>query len=124
MKYIHTEKAPGPAGHYTQAIVSGDHVYVSGQLPIDPVNGNIKSGIEDQTRQVLENLQHILEASGSSMQQVIKSTVYISDISLWGKVNEIYAKRFGDHRPARAVVPTRELHFGCLIEMEVVAEVS
>ena len=70
----------------------------------------------------MNNLENILLASGSSLGLVVKTTVYISDISLWGKVNEIYAVRFGTHKPARAVVPTRELHFGCLIEMEAVAE--
>jgi 2-iminobutanoate/2-iminopropanoate deaminase len=75
-----------------------------------------------QTRQVLNNLENILIDSGSSMGKVVKTTVYISDISLWGEVNAIYAERFGAHKPARAVVPTRELHFGCIIEIEAVAE--
>ena len=124
MKYIHTRKAPDPAGHYSQAIVSGSSVFVSGQLPIDPDSGEIKPSIEDQTSQVLNNLEAILIASGSSLHLVVKCTVYISDISLWGKVNEIYAARFGNHKPARAMVPTRELHFGCLIEIDAVAEVD
>ena len=124
MKYIHTEKAPNPAGHYTQAIVSGGFVYVSGQLPLDPSGGKIKTSIEEQTHQVLDNLEAILIGSGSSLQHVVKSTVYISDISLWTKVNEIYATRFGDHKPARAMVPTRELHFGCFLEIDAVAEVE
>ena len=122
MKLIFTKKAPSPAGHYSQAIVSGGLVFVSGQLPIHPQSGEIKATIEEQTHQVMNNLENILAASGSSLNKVVKATLYISDISLWRKVNEIYAERFGSHKPARAVVPTRELHFGCLIEVEVVAE--
>jgi len=124
MEFIFTEKAPSPAGHYSQAIVSGELVFVSGQLPIHPQNGEIKPTIEGQVHQVMNNLENILATSGSSLDKVVKATLYISDISLWGKVNEIYAERFGSHKPARAVVPTRELHFGCLIEVEVVAELA
>jgi 2-iminobutanoate/2-iminopropanoate deaminase len=124
MEFIFTEKAPSPAGHYSQAIVSGGLVFVSGQLPIHPQNGEIKPTIEGQVHQVMNNLENILATSGSSLDKVVKATLYISDISLWGKVNEIYAERFGSHKPARAVVPTRELHFGCLIEVEVVAELA
>ena len=124
MEFIFTEKAPSPAGHYSQAVVSGGLVFVSGQLPIHPQNGEIKPTIEGQVHQVMNNLENILATSGSSMDKVVKATLYISDISLWGKVNEIYAERFGLHKPARAVVPTRELHLGCLIEVEVVAELA
>jgi 2-iminobutanoate/2-iminopropanoate deaminase len=124
MERIYTDKAPTPAGHYSQAIISGGLVFVSGQLGIHPDSGEIKATIEEQTAQVLDNLENILIASGSLLDKVVKATLYISDISLWGKVNEIYAERFGSHKPARAVVPTRDLHFGCLIEVEVVAELA
>ena len=124
MKAIFTEKAPSPAGHYSQAIVSGGLVFVSGQLGIHPESGEIKATIEEQTHQVMKNLENILAASGSSLDKVVKATLYISDISLWAKVNEIYAEHFGSHKPVRAVVPTRDLHFGCLIEVEVVAELT
>jgi 2-iminobutanoate/2-iminopropanoate deaminase len=124
MEFIFTEKAPSPAGHYSQAIVSGGLVFVSGQLPIHPESAEIKPSIVEQAHQVMNNLENILAASGSSMDKVVKATIYISDISLWGKVNEIYAEHFGLHKPARAVVPTRDLHFGCLIEVEVVAELA
>ena len=125
MKPIKTDKAPLPGGHYSQAMVHNGLVYVSGQLPIDPQTGEKQTGaIEDQTRLVLENLSAILVASGSSLNQVLKVTVYISDISLWGKVNEVYAEIFGDHRPARAIVPTRDLHFGFMIEVDAVAAVD
>jgi len=97
-------------------------VYVSGQLPIDPQTGDKRIGsIEEQTEQALRNLAAILRACGSSPALVVKTTVYISDISLWDRVNAVYARFFGEHRPARAVVPTRELHFGFQVEIEAIA---
>jgi 2-iminobutanoate/2-iminopropanoate deaminase len=125
MEKITTPKAPAPAGHYSQAIVHNGLVYVAGQLPIDPATGEkIQDSIENQTEQVIKNIAAILEAAGSSLKQVIKTTVYVSDIQLWDRVNQVYASYFGDHRPARAVVPTRPLHFGFLIEMEAVAAIK
>jgi len=125
MKKIQTDKAPIPGGHYSQAVVHNGLVYISGQLPVDPLTGEkITGSIEDQTNQVLKNLSAILDASGSSLDRVLKVTVYISDISLWGKVNEVYSRVFGDHRPARAIVPTRELHFGFKIELEAIAALA
>ncbi|HEC42637.1 MAG TPA: RidA family protein [Bacteroides sp.] len=124
MKKIQTDKAPLPAGHYSQAVVHNGMVFVSGQIPIDPLTGEkITGSIEDQTAQVLKNLTAILEASGSSLAQVLKVTVYITDISLWGKVNEVYSQVFGEHKPARAIVPTRDLHYGFKIEVEAIAAV-
>ena len=124
MKSVKTDKAPAPGGHYSQAIVHNGLVYVSGQLPVDPKTGEKQTGsMEDQTRLVLKNLSAILEASGSNLGSVLKVTVYIADISLWGNVNEVYAEVFGNHRPARAIVPTRDLHFGFKIEVDAVAAV-
>ncbi|MBC7259449.1 MAG: RidA family protein [Chloroflexi bacterium] len=125
MKTISTPDAPAPAGHYAQAIVHNGLVFVSGQLPIDPTTGDKHIGsIEEQTEQALRNVEAILQAAGSALDKVLKVTVYISDISLWGRVNEVYGRVFGAHRPARAVVPTRELHFGFQIEIEAVAAVE
>ena len=122
MKTIFTLDAPKPAGHYSQAIVHDGLVYVSGQLPIDPHTGEKRTGsIEEQAKQVLKNVAAILEAAGSDVSQVLKATVYISDIGLWDRVNAVYAEFFGDHRPARAVVPTRELHYGFQVEIAVIA---
>ena len=122
MQTITTDSAPPPAGHYSQAIVHGGLVYVSGQLPIDPESGKPQIGsIEEQARLTIANLASILEAAGSGLTHVIKTTVYVSDIDLWGRVNAVYAECFGEHRPARAVVPTRDLHFGCQVEIEAVA---
>jgi 2-iminobutanoate/2-iminopropanoate deaminase len=122
MEFISTKKAPEPGGHYSQAIAHNDLVFVSGQLPVDPVSGErICTSIEEQTLQVLHNLEAILEAAGSSIDRVLKVTVYISDISLWGRLNVVYSEFFKDHRPARAVVPTKELHYGFQVEIEAIA---
>ena len=122
MEKIFTPNAPKPAGHYSQAIVHDNVVYVSGQLPIDPVTGQKRLGsIEEQTEQALKNLAEILRAAGSDIDSVIKTTVYISDIQLWERVNNVYSEFFGEHRPARAIVPTRDLHHGFNIEIEAIA---
>ena len=124
MKEVRTNDAPPPAGHYSQAIEHGGLVYVSGQLPIDSKREDKHVGsIEEQTEQVLRNLDAILKKANSDRDHVLKVTVYVSDIALWGRVNAVYARFFGDHRPARAVVPTRELHFGFQIEIEAIAAV-
>jgi 2-iminobutanoate/2-iminopropanoate deaminase len=122
METVATPNAPKPAGHYAQGVVHGGLVYVSGQLPVDPVTGEKRLGpVEEQARQALANLGAVLEAAGSSRGRVLKTTVYVSDIGLWPRVNAVYAEFFGEHRPARAVVPTRELHYGFLVEIEAIA---
>lgn len=125
IKYTQTPNAPTPAGHYSQAVVHNGLVYVSGQLAIDPRTGEKLTGsVEEQTRRTLENVGEILRASGSDLSRVLKVTIYISDISLWSAVNAVYTEVMGDARPARAVVPTKELHYGLLIEIEAVAAVN
>ena len=125
MQTVFTPQAPTPAGHYSQAVIHGDLVFVSGQLAIDPQTGEKRIGsIEEQTELVLRNLSAILKAANSGMDQVLKTTVYIADIGLWERVNKVYADFFGEHRPARTVVPTRELHFGFQIEMEASAAID
>ena len=122
MRMISTPDAPPPAGHYSQAIVYGDTVYVSGQLAVNLTTGEKGVGsIEEQTRLTLRNIEQILLSAGSDLNHVIKTTAYISDVELWGGVNQAYAEVFGDHRPARAVVPSRDLHYGCLVEIEAIA---
>lgn len=125
MKIITTPDSPVPAGHYSQGIVHNGLLYVSGMLAVDPRTGEKKLGtIEEQTRQCLENIEGVLRAAGTSRERVLKCTCYVSDIELWGRVNAVYAEFFGDHKPARAVVPTRELHFGFQVEIECVAAVE
>ena len=122
MREIFSPNAPKPAGHYSQAVIHDNIIYVSGQLPIDPATGQKRLGsIEEQTEQVLKNLAEIIKAAGSDINKVIKTTVYISDIQLWDRVNNVYSKFFGQHRPARAVVPTKDLHHGFNIEIEAIA---
>ena len=122
IKKILSTEAPVPAGHYSQAVVYNNMVFISGQIPIVPATGEKLTGaIEEQTLQVLKNIRAITEASGSDISKIIKVTVYISDIELWGEVNKVYAAFFGDHKPARAIVPVKDLHYGCKIEMEAIA---
>ena len=117
MKFIQTDQAPSPAGHYSQAVTFDNLIFVSGQLPINPAtNEKINGSIQEQAHQVFKNVGSVLKASGSDFNHVLKSTVYITDISLWDEVNTIYADYFGEHRPARAIVPVRDLHFGFKIE--------
>ena len=124
MQTISTSDAPPPAGHYEQARVHDGLVYVSGQLPIDPTDGTHRNGaIEEQAQQALENVAAVLRAADTDLNHVVKVTVYVSDIALWDQVNDVYASVFGEHRPARAVVPTRELHHGFKVEVEAVAVV-
>jgi len=122
MRAISTADAPRPAGHYSQAIVHGDTVYVSGQLAVNPATGEKGVGsVEEQTKLALRNIEQILLSAGSDLNHVLKTTAYIPDVELWAGVNEAYAEVFGDHRPARAVVPSSELHYGCLVEIDAIA---
>jgi len=122
MKIIQTNNALIPAGHYSQAVVHNDMVYISGQLSVDPETGEkVFGSIEEQLTVVLGNIKLILEEANSSIDKVIKVTIYIPDVSLWGQVDKIYADFFGSHKPARVVVPTRELHYGLGIEVDVIA---
>ncbi len=124
MKAISTENAPKPAGHYSQAIIHENTVYVAGQLAIDPQTGEKCLGsIEEQTEQALQNVSAILKAAGSDIDKVLKTTLYITDVAMWGQVNAVYAEFFGEHRPARAVVPTKDLPFGFQIEIDAIAAV-
>lgn len=122
MQLISTGGAPQPAGHYSQAVVHDGVVYVAGQLPIDPATGAIVRGaVEVQAERALVNLAAVLEAAGSNLDHALRVTVYIADISLWGRFNQVYARTFGDHRPARTVVPVSELHHGALVEIDAIA---
>ena len=122
IKRITTPDAPKPAGNYSQATVYNGLVFVAGQLSIDPATGEHKTGpIEEQTELALKNVHAILQAAGSDWSRVLKMTVYVADINLWEAVNQVYARILGEHRPARATIPTGALHHGFLIEIEAVA---
>ena len=118
---ILTPNAPKPAGHYSQATSWNDLIFVAGQLAIKPDGTKVLGTIEEQTQQALENLKAIVEAAGSDLHHILKTTVYVTDIELWGRVNAVYSDFFGDAKPARAIVPTKNLHYGFLIEIEAIA---
>ena len=122
MEAIETRDAPTAAGHYSQAIVHNGLVFVAGQIPMDPKDRNRPVGsIEEQTERTLRNVEAILLAAGSGLDRVLQMTIYISDIELWGGVNVAYARVMGAHKPARAVVPVKDLHYGYQIEIQAIA---
>lgn len=112
---------PESNGHYSQCIEHNGLLYLSGQLPIKNRTREIPDSIEEQARLALKNVEIILIEAGSSLSNVIKMVIYITDIELWDKVNDIYSQVMGNHRPVRCIVPSRELHFGCKIEIEAIA---
>jgi len=122
-KIILTEEAPQAIGPYSQATVSGNMVFTSGQLPIDPKTGAFpKGGIAQQTKQALENVRHILEAAGSGMEKIIKTTVYLSDMAHFAEMNEVYAACFSEGAyPSRSAFQVARLPKDALVEIEVIA---
>jgi 2-iminobutanoate/2-iminopropanoate deaminase len=119
---IHTDNAPKAIGPYAQAIKVGNFVYTAGQIPIDPKTGNfVEGGIAAQTRQVLENLKAVLAAAGSSLDQVVKATVFLKNIADFAVMNEVYAEYLGTATPARSTVAVAELPRGALVEIDLVA---
>ncbi len=124
MHPVLTDKAPVPAGHYSQAMVHNGLVFVAGQLPITPGQKEHRVGtVAEQTERTLRNVEAILVAAGSGLDRVLQMTIYVSDISLWGEVNSVYSRIMGESRPARALVPVKELHYGYQIEIQAVGAV-
>jgi 2-iminobutanoate/2-iminopropanoate deaminase len=113
--------APAPSGHYSHAVVANGLVFVAGQLPLDPSTRAIPPGAEAQTRLALANCATILKAAGSSLDDVVNATVFVSDIAHWPAVNAVWTETFIGFRPARTVAVSHELHFGCLVEIQVTA---
>jgi len=124
MRAVHSDKMPKSNGHYSQCIEHQGMLYLSGQLPFHPETRLIPEGIAAQALQVLQNIALILRESGSNKNQIIQMRIYIPDISLWEEVNKVYSDFFGNHKPARCVIPVRELHHGSLVEMEATAYVQ
>ena len=120
---IRTDAAPAPVGPYSQAIRAGELVFVSGQIPLDPQSGKIVGGeIEDEAKQVLVNLAAVLEAADCGMDQVVKATVYLTDLSLFPRVNAVYAEAFdADPAPARVTVGVASLPLGARVEIDAIA---
>lgn len=121
-KAISTDKAPSAIGPYSQAIEVNDMIFTSGVIPVNPETGEIPQGVEAQADQAIKNLSNLLEASGSSTEKVIKTTVFIKDMNDFGKINEIYAKYFTGVYPARSCVEVARLPKDVLIEIEAIAQ--
>lgn len=122
MKKIYLQDAPAPKGHYSPAVEFNGLIFVSGQLPMNPQTGEVETGaIELQTEIALRNVEAILQAANSDLNHVLQMTIYISEMDDWAKVNEVYKRILGEHKPARAIVPVKTLHFGAKIEIQAIA---
>ncbi|CAC9925529.1 putative endoribonuclease L-PSP [Aedoeadaptatus nemausensis] len=124
MKVVSTDKAPAAVGPYSQAIVDGGVVYASGQIPMDPATGEMKTDVSEAARQSLTNLKNLLEAAGSDLENVIKVTIFITDMDKFGELNEVYGEFFSDHRPARSCVEVSALPKDAVLEIEAIARVN
>lgn len=121
---VATAQAPAAIGPYSQAIKCGSLLFCSGQIPVNPATGEVPEGIQAQTEQSLANVKAILAAAGTSIDRVVKTTVFLADMSLFGPMNEVYARTFSEPFPARSAVAVRELPKQVLVEIEVIAEVG
>src|SRR5690606_289927 len=122
LKTVATDRAPEAIGPYSQAIIAGKMVYTAGQIALDPDTMEVvQGGVQAQTEQVFRNLIAVLEAAGTSLQNVVKTTVFLSDMAHFAEMNEVYARYFGTHWPARSTVAARELPKSVDVEIEVVA---
>ena len=123
--FIKTDQAPGAIGPYSQAVAVDGWVFCSGQIPIDPTTGELVSGdIAAQTDQVLKNVAAVLAAAGGALSDVVKTTVFLADMGDFAAMNEVYARHFGDHRPARAAVAVRTLPKNVSVEIEAIARLA
>jgi 2-iminobutanoate/2-iminopropanoate deaminase len=122
MERIATQQAPGAIGPYSQAIVANGFIYTAGQIALDPATGQVvDGGVTEQTARVMANLKAVLEAAGSSLAKVVKTTVFLIDMADFAEMNEVYAQALGDHKPARSTVAVSGLPRGVRVEIEVVA---
>jgi 2-iminobutanoate/2-iminopropanoate deaminase len=120
---VKTGKAPAAIGPYSQAVRSGGYLFCSGQIPLDPATGKmVEGGIEAQTERVLRNLDAVLEAGGASLAEVVKTTVYLADLSDFPAMNAVYGKFFPENPPARATVQVAKLPAGALVEIDAIAK--
>ena len=125
LRQITTDKAPSAIGPYSQAVIANGFLFTAGQIALDPVAGQIVAGgIVEQTERVMENLQAVLSAAGVSWNEVVKTTVYLHDLSHFPTVNEIYGRWLGDARPARSTVQVPALPRGALVEIDAIAVVA
>ena len=123
LRVTKSDRAPAPVGPYSQAIVAGDLIFCAGQLALDPASGELVGGddVRAQTRRVIDNLAAVLSASDSSLDRVTKTTVFLTDLKEFTAMNEVYAERFGSHRPARSTVEVAALARGAKVEIECIA---
>jgi len=122
MKPVATDQAPKAIGPYCQAILANGFVYTAGQIALDPATGELlRGGIKDQTARVLANLKAVLQAAGSDLSRVVKTTVFLVDMADFNAMNEVYGQIFGDHKPARSTVAVAALPRGARVEIDVVA---
>lgn len=122
MNYINHNGAPVTPAHYSAAVREGNWMYISGQLPLDPVTRKpCEGGVREQTLQALTNLESLIKQEGGDRSCVIRTTAYIADMNDWGIVNEVYREFFGDHKPARTIAAVPEIHFGYRVEIDGVA---
>lgn len=123
MEFISTNQAPAAIGPYSQAVKAGNLIFTSGQISLLP-NGELLIGtVEEQTHQVFKNLSAVLKEAGASLKNVIKATVFIKNMDDFGKINEVYASYFGDHKPARSTVEVARLPKDVLVEIEMIATI-
>lgn len=120
-KFLHTDRAPQAIGPYSQAIELNGMIYTSGQIPLDPKGELVIGGIEQQTEQVMNNIQAILEDNGSSMDHIVKVTIYTTDLSDFPIINDVYEKKLNGNKPARSCVEVTALPKGALVKVDVVA---
>ena len=117
-----TDKAPKPIGPYSQAVIAGDFIFTAGQVPVDPATNKVVEGdVQAQARRSLENIKAVLEAAGSSMNKVVKVTVFLKDMNDFAQVNEIYAQYFTENKPARSAVQVAKLPLDVMVEIEAIA---
>lgn len=122
MKLIETKYSKDGGGHYSAAVAYGGLVYISGQLSINPETKEVeKGGVRAEAKRALLNLELVLKEANASKNDVIQCRLYTPDVAYWDEINDVYAEFFGDHKPARAVVPSNKLHSGCLVEIEAIA---
>lgn len=125
MKIVKTDKAPAAVGPYSQAVIAGNLVFSAGQIPLDPVTGQVVAGgIEEQTRRACENIKAVLAGAGTSLDKVVKTTVFLKDMNDFAGMNKIYSEYFKANFPARSTLQVARIPKDCLVEIEVVAEIA
>jgi 2-iminobutanoate/2-iminopropanoate deaminase len=122
MELINSQSLPTPGGHYSQGVVAGGLLFVSGQLPFNPATGTFADGIDAQFSQAMANVEAVLLAAQTCLANLVNVQIFITDVEQWPIVNTHYAKLMGAHRPARTIIPCGQLHYGALVEITAIAE--